>query len=175
MDRLFGLAIWLSLFLACAGTFCIVAFILGEAHDSRLLLGAGVAALLGLSAQLGALVFTFRSRSRGSVQILRGVLLQTEVGECIASPLSEQFEQRQKVLENRLKIDERRFCVQAQAPCASWSFCTSTREVIHSSLAERSHGGHVLKRLDATANHENLPIINRSGGIPASCLALARR
>ena len=172
MGRFQRMAIWLSMFFVLAGVVCLAAFLLIRKQDDYFLVGAGLAAVCSLATLL-TVVVSLCVGSGWRPRVFPAVLPQSGREETIVPSLSEHFQQRRKMLEERSNIDERRFCAQAQAPCTSWSFCGSTQEISPLSLAENCDVQDALRLQEEQANTEGLPIIRRSGGVPTSCLALA--
>jgi len=171
MGRFQRMAIWLSMFFVFAGVVCLAAFLLIRKQEDYFLIGAGLAAVCGLATLL-TVVVSLCVGSGWRPRVFPAVLPRPGTEETIAPSLSEHFQQRRKMLEERSNIDERRFCTKAQAPCTSWSFCGSTQEISPLSLAENCDVQDALRLQEGQANTEGLPIIRRSGGAPTSCLAI---
>ena len=167
-------SLWLATLMACVGMSCIAIFLLNRSHDAELLSSAASAAMFSTMLVLVSVIFTgFASGRRARRNSARWVF--PPLGPVTAPLLTDQQQQRQEALSERLHIDEPRFCTQAQAPCTAWSFCGSTPPERPMTFVKNPEEPGLASPPEMLHENSLLPIIQRSGVPLTSCLGLSSK
>lgn len=159
------IALWLAALSMTAGMACIAAFLHTRDSVEYLLGSALFFALFGVACVFLSVIAIWIGSSWFAFS-LRPVFLGQSGAVQISSSMPDQLSIRQEIVSKRLEIDERRFCEETRSPCTSWSLCAPRKE------GNATGGNGCPRELSVfDENPEGLPIVQRSGGVPVSCVA----
>ncbi|MBI2319359.1 MAG: hypothetical protein HYU75_20760 [Betaproteobacteria bacterium] len=140
---------------ALAGAGCIAAFVAGRFAHVQFLIAAGVAAGLGVAALLVGVLVAGRRAPCGCA------------AEQASEPLARaaQWRRRQKLIDERLNIDEPHLCSQYRIACTCWSLCGGPpqRNPAAEAGGAGGQGEHCARTAGAQAGAVSLPVIFRRG------------
>jgi hypothetical protein len=145
---------------AAIATGCIAAFLSGANPRSHVLIGAEVAATIGVvSLLVSVLVAYLLMRRQPRIKLTqRSAPDKLPASDCIAC-----LDKRREVLDQRLNIDEPRLCSQYMIVCTSWSFCAGSDGQSSAGEDTTPAAPELIRERNLLSQAKGLPVVHRNG------------